>query len=162
MKGCTDNGIAPLPSSRYAHSPTGKRGMSPLRALKMEPVPCDSLSGGWSAFIGRGSNSLSGPMYRTPIAPHTAGLRPGSTPEASAYAYAYAGVKALLALLFASLSACAVPSQPEPRGPVAPCRCAPLAPPVKLAPVPFRTLDRATERAIEPPGLEPLIVTTET
>lgn len=67
---------------------------------------------------------------------------------------------AIVALLAASLSACAVPDVPkEPARLSRPCRCAPMAAPVKLAPVPFRTLDRATERAIEPPGLEPLVVT---
>lgn len=65
-----------------------------------------------------------------------------------------------LALLAASLSACAVPGQPEPRARSGrPCCCAPLVAPAKLAPVQFRTLDRATERAIEPPApLEPLVV----
>lgn len=57
--------------------------------------------------------------------------------------------------LFAPLCGCAVP---DARSGFASPASSLQAPPLVL-PVKFRTLDRTIERPIEPPGLEPLVVT---
>lgn len=116
---------------------------------------------GYAHALKVASGGASGPLRPSVDQADCAHREP--TPNGWNHARASAGVKALLALLAASLCGCAVPRIVEPvarggaTGLQTPARAIPVAP------VPFRTLDRQTERAIEPPApLEPLVVTTET